>query len=151
VLLALGALAVGLLLLVAGLLLGALFAEQARRRRSSSVDRATALATDRSIAAVGFARAVVEVWAGAGSRAARVRVESQKLARERSRVQYELGGAVHAGDEGRVEELRGRMRELDAEIERCALDGRTAIDEARRRTKVERQAVSTTQVRRPSA
>jgi hypothetical protein len=151
VLVATGTIAVGLVLLVAGLLLATLFAEQARRRRTSALDRATALAADRSLAAAGFARAVVGTWAGAGRRATRVRVEAKQLERRRSRLQYELGGAVHDGDDTRADELRRQMREFDAEIERRNRDARDAIDEARRRTRAERRAVSTTQVRRPSA
>jgi hypothetical protein len=151
VLLATGSVAVGGVLLVAGLLLAALFVEQARRRRTSQIDRATALAADRSLAAAGFARAVVGTWADAGRRATRVRVEAKQFERERSRLQYELGGAVHAGDEPRAGELRQRMRELDAAIEQRTRDARDAIAEARRRTRAERRAVSATQVRRPSS
>lgn len=151
VLLGTGSAAVGVLLLLAGLLLAALFAEQARRRRTSSIDRATARAADRSLAVAGFARAVVGTWADAAGRATRVRVEAKQLERERSRLQYELGGAVHAGDETRASELRQRMRELDAVIDERTRAARAAIDEARRRTRAERQAVSTTQVRRPAS
>jgi hypothetical protein len=151
VLLALGSAAVGLLLFVTALLLGALFAEQARRRRASSIDRAAAAAIDRSLALMGFTRATVGAWTGAGRRAAKLRLEAVRLARERSHVQYELGGAVHADDEARTEELRQRMRDLDAELERRAREARAAIDEAHRRTRQEQRAVSATQIRRPDS
>jgi membrane protein implicated in regulation of membrane protease activity len=148
-LLASGSLAVGLLLLVAGILLAMLFAEQARRRRASSLDRATAAAVDRSLALAGFTRATVGAWTSAGRRSTQLRLEARKLARERTHVQYELGGALHADDEEQVAELRTRMRELDQEIERKARQARAAIAAAQRRTRAEQQAVASTQVRRP--
>jgi hypothetical protein len=149
VLLATGDVAVGLLLFVTAVLLGALFAEQARRRRESSLDRAAASAVDHSLALAGFTRATVGAWTGAGRRSAQLRLEARRLARERSHVQYDLGGAVHAEDGPRVAELRRRLRELDDEIERCAREARAAIEEAQRRTRQERVAVSSTQIRRP--
>jgi hypothetical protein len=148
-LLASGNLAIGLLLLVAGLFLAALFAEQARRRRASSLDRAAAGAVDRSLALAGFTRATVGAWTSAGRRVAQLRLEARKLARERSHVQYELGGAVHAGDQPRADALRARMSELDAEIERKGREATAAIASAHRRTRTEREAVATTRVRRP--
>ncbi len=148
-LLAGGSVAVGVLLVVAGLFLGALFAEQARRRRDSSLDRAAAGAIDRSLALAGFTRVTVVSWTGAGRRAARLRLEAMRLARERSHVQYELGGAVHTDDEARTSELRARMRELDSEIERRGREAAAAFATAHRRTRAERNAVASTQVRRP--
>jgi hypothetical protein len=148
-LLASGSLAVGALLVVAGLLLAVLFGEQARRRRASSLDRAAAAAVDRSLALAGFTRATVGAWTSASRRAAQLRLEAHKLARERSHVQYELGAAVHAEDESRTNELRTRMRTLDREIERKGRAARAAIEAAQRRTRTEQQAVASTEVRRP--
>ncbi len=148
-LLAGGSAAVGMLLLVAGLFLAGLFAEQARRRRSSSLDKAAAAAIDRSLAVAGFTRVTVASWTSAGRRAAKLRLEAMKLARERSHVQYELGGAVHAGDETRTQELRERMRALDTAIEDRARQAAAAIATAQRRTRDERRAVASTQIRRP--
>lgn len=148
-LLASGSLVVGLLLLAAGALFVALFVEQARRRRGSSLDRAAAGAIDRSLALAGFTRATVSAWTSAGRRAARLRLEARKLARDRSRVQYELGGAVYADDAEQVEQLRARMHELDRALERKGREARAAIASAQRRTRFEQQAVASTQVRRP--
>lgn len=148
-LLAGGSAAVGVLLLVAGLFLAALFAEQARRRRSSSLDRAAAAAIDRSLALAGFTRVTVTSWTSAGRSAAKLRLEAMKLARERSHVQYELGAAVHADDEPRIQELRAKMRELDEEVDRRGREASAAIAAAQRRTRAERRAVATTRVRRP--
>ncbi|HEV2590419.1 MAG TPA: hypothetical protein VGU02_00875 [Gaiellaceae bacterium] len=148
-LLAADAVAVGLLLIVAGLFLAALFVEQARRRRSSSLDRAAAAAIDRSLAVAGFTRTTVVSWTSAGRRAAKLRLEAMRLARERSHVQYELGGAVHADAEQKTTELRERMRELDGEIDRRGREAAAAIAVAQRRTRDERRAVAQTQVRPP--
>src|SRR5581483_1837900 len=71
-LLAAGRVAVGALLLVAGIFLAALFTEQARRRRESSLDHAAAAAVDSSLAVAGLTRATVGAWTGAGRRAARL-------------------------------------------------------------------------------
>jgi hypothetical protein len=149
ILLATGSVVVGVLLVVTAALLAALFVEQARRRRASSLDRLTAAAIDRSLALAGFTRATVGAWTGAGRRTAKLRLEVVKLARERSRVQYELGGAVHEEDEARVEQLRARMHELDGEIERRAREARAAVESAKARTRQEQFAVSSTQVRKP--
>jgi nucleotide-binding universal stress UspA family protein len=149
VLLASGSLAVGLLLLAGGFFLAALFAEQARRRRDSSVDRAAAGAIDRSLALAGFTRATVGAWTSASRQAAQLRIEARKLARDRSHLQYELGGAVHADDTQRIDELRSRMRELDREIERKGREARAAIEAAQQRTRDEQRAVTSTQIRRP--
>jgi len=151
VLLATGSVAVGLLLFVTSLLLGALFAEQARRRRASSLDRAAAVTIDRTLAIAGFTRATVGAWTRAGRRATKLRVEAMKLARERSSVQYELGGAVHEENEARMAELRRRMKELDAELERRAREAREAVEQARVATRQEHLAVSGTQIRRPGS
>ena len=148
-LLAGGSVAVGVLLLLAGVFLAALFAEQARRRRSTSLDRAAANAIDRSLAVAGFTRVTVVSWTSAGRKATRLRLEAMKLARERSHVQYELGGAVHANDETKTAELRARMTKLDEEIDRRAREAAAAIAAAHRRTRAERRAVASTQVRRP--
>ncbi len=147
--LATGSVAVGILLLVAGIFLGALFVEQARRRRESSLDRVAALTIDRSLALAGFAGVSVRTWTRASRSAAGHRLEARKLARSRSHLQYELGGAVLAEDEGRVEELRERMREIDLRIAECARQALAEIEQARRRTSRERRAVASTQVRRP--
>lgn len=149
VLLVSGGLAVGLLLLAAGVLLVSVFVEQARHRRASSLDRAAAAAIDRSLALAGFTRATVGAWTSAGRRAAQLRLEARKLARDRSHVQYELGGAVHADDAEQVEQLRARMHELDRELERKGREARAAIAAAQRRTRLEQQAVASTRVRRP--
>jgi hypothetical protein len=149
-LLASGSVAVGTLLVVLGLLLAALFAEQARHRRASPVDRVAAGAVDSSLALAGFTRATAGVWAGAGRDAARLRIEARRLARRRAGLQAALGAAAYAEDEDRVRDLRAGMAALDDELHRCEDGARAAFERARQRTKHERQAVASTQIRRPT-
>jgi hypothetical protein len=148
-LLATGSLALGLLLLAAALLLAALFLEQARRRRATRVDRAAAEATDNMRGLARFAGASVRVWAGSSRESASLRLEVRRLVRERTRLQLELGAAAYAGDDAETENLRARLRSLDARIARCRRDAGAALERARRRTSQERLAVSSTEIRRP--
>jgi len=141
---------VGILLLVAALLLGALYVEQARRSRSSAVDRVAAAAVDHTRALAGFTGASVRTWTRAGREVTRLRFEASRLARERSQLQYALGGALLEEDEALVDDLRRRLQETVAQIDDCAAKARRAIDGARARTSSERLAVASTQVRKPS-
>lgn len=150
-LLASGAVAVGVLLVVLGVLLVTLFVEQARHRRATSVDRVAAAAIDNSLAFAGFTGATVGAWAAAGRDAARFRLEARRLARRRSKLQFALGGAVHADDEERANELRTELTSVDAELRRCQGGARAAFERARSRTNEERQAVASTRVRRSPA
>jgi hypothetical protein len=144
-----GQLVVGLVLLAAGLGLGAFFVEQARRRRASAFDRAVADGIDNSRALSRFAVVSMRAWSSAGGRTARSRLGVRRLRRERSRVQYALGAAAFAADEPLAETLRGRMRELDTQIEACFEEARSAVAKARSRTTRERLAVAPTEIRPP--
>jgi chromosome segregation ATPase len=140
---------VGVLLIVAGALLIALFAEQARRRRDSSVDRVAAATIDQSLALAGFARTSAVAWTRAGRTVAPLRLEARKLAREQSKLQYELGAASFAEDEAKITDLRARMADLQQRIEDCGRDARAAIEQAQRHTSNERRAVAQTEIRTP--
>lgn len=142
-----GSTALGALLTVLGLLLLTLFVEQARHRRSSPADRIAAAAVDTSLAFAGFTGVTVGLWADAGRDAARLRIEARRLARRRSKLQYELGGAVHADDSERVQELRAELSTVDEELHRCEDGARAALENARRRTREERGAFASTQIR----
>jgi hypothetical protein len=144
-----GHLVAALVLLAIALLLGALYVEQARGRRSSAVDRVTAAAVDNSRALAGFATASVRTWSSAGRRVAALRLEAARLGRERSQLQLELGAAAYEEDEERMAELRGRMRELDERIETCADEAQAVVEGARSRTSQERLAVGQTEIRGP--
>lgn len=150
VLLATGPLAAGVLLLVAALFLGALFTEQARRRRDSRFSRAAASTVDNSLAFAGFARASAVAWTRAGRRAAQLRLQARKLSHERSRMQADLGAAAYNEDEGRMTELRARMHELDERLEECVREAHAAITQAQTRTSNEHRAVASTEIRRAS-
>jgi hypothetical protein len=144
-----GGLLAGVLLLLGGLFLAALFLEQALHLRESVVDRAAAGAVDRSRALAGFAGAATRAWSGAGRELTRLRLERRRLAGERSRLLVQLGTAAYAEDDAELAALRARMRELDRRVEECETDRRSAVDRARRRTSRERLAVASTQIREP--
>lgn len=150
VLLATGTILVGVLLLVVGLLLAFVFVEQARHRPSTSLDFAAIAAIDNSRAFAGFTRVTVFAWTKAGREVARRRIEARLIARKRARVQYELGGATHAGADPRAAALDAQMTELDGELERTFHAARLAIAKARLRMRQERKAIAATQVRKPA-
>jgi hypothetical protein len=150
VLLAGGSLGVGILLLVAGLLLTFVFLEQARHRPSTQLDRAAIAAIDNSRAFAGFTGVTVFAWTKAGREVARRRIEAKLIARKRAQVQYELGGAVHAGDDTRSETLNAEMTTLDGELESRLREARSAVTNAQARMREEREAMAATQVRPPA-
>ena len=141
--------AVGVLLLLASLLLAALYLEQARRRRESSLDRIAAAAADHTRALAGFTGASVRTWTRAGREVARLRVEGHRLARERSHLQYALGGAAFDEDEPRMAELRSELARCTGRIDACARAAQAAIARAKRRTDAERRAIAATEIRPP--
>jgi hypothetical protein len=145
-----GNVAVGVLLLVAAIFLAVLYAEQARRRRESSFDRVTAAAVDHTKALAGFTGASVRAWTRAGREVARLRLEAHNLARERSQLQYALGGACFDGDTAQTENLKDQMRLCTRRIDECAREANAVVQGARRRTSRERLAVASTQIRKPS-
>ena len=131
---AFGSAVVGALLLLAALLLVSVQADGARRN-------AAALA--------GFAGASVRAWTGAGREVARLRLEASRLGRERARTQYAFGGAVYGGDTDAAEDLRRRLRALDAQIEACMTAATDVVEHARTRTAEERLVVQPTEIRGP--
>src|SRR6059058_2524797 len=147
VLLLTGSVAVGLLLLLAAALLGALYAEQARRRRTSSLDRVAAAAVDHTRALAGFTGASVRAWTHAGREVARLRLDASRCAKKKSQLQYALGGAAYDGNDAEAERLRSEMREIDERIQRCVDEANAVVDRARTRTSREKLAVSRTEIR----
>lgn len=147
VLLATGSLAVGLLLIVAAALLGALYAEQARRRRSSSLDRVAAAAVDHTRALAGFTGASVRAWTHVGREIARLRLEASRCARKTSQLQYALGGAVYEGSDAEAQRLRAEMQAVGERIQECIAEANAVVEQARSRTSREKLAVSRTEVR----
>ena len=149
------ALGAAVVLLVSGytaigaLLLAALWVEQARRRRESSLDRAAAAAVDQTRALAGFTGSSVRAWTTAGRRITRLRIEANRLARRRSQLQYALGGAVYAGDEREAARLRADMQAVDERIAACVAAANDVVAEMRRTTARERMVVAQTEVRRP--
>ena len=146
---ALAAVAVGVLLLIAAALLAWLYLEQADGSYVSSFDRLAATAADRSRALGGVAGTSVTTWTGVGRELVRLRLEARSHARDRSKLQYELGGACFAGDAVRTEELRERMRLCNERIDACTRRAHDAVAAARARVAGERLAAAQTQVREP--
>ena len=150
VLIATGHLVAGLLVLAVALSLGALYVAEARGRRRTAVDRATAAAVDHSRAFAGFAHASVRAWSSAGRRVTRLRFEKRALSRERTRLLPELGAAAYDRDDARADELCASLQALDARREACDAEIRDVLEAARSRTAEERLAVGATEVRHPA-
>jgi hypothetical protein len=144
-----GAAPVGAVLLLSALFLAALYVEQARRQRSSPLDRAAASLADRTRALAGFGGASVRTWTRTGRDVAALRLEARRLARERSRLQYALGGAAYEEDASRVADLRSELRRCAERIDACASEADRAVARARRRTAEEKLAVAATEIRTP--
>jgi len=149
VLLASGYLAVGVLLLVAALLLAAVWAEQARRRRDTALDRVAAAAVDHTRALAGFTGSSVRAWTTAGRELARLRLEASRLAKQRAQLQYAFGGAAYAGDEGEVTRLGGELRAIDAQITACIDSANGVVEQMRRVRAREHLAVASTEIKQP--
>jgi hypothetical protein len=149
VLLASGFVLAGVLLLVAAALLAALFAEQARRRRDTAFDRITAAAVDHTRALAGFTGSSVRAWTGAGRELARLRLEANRRAKERTQLQYALGGAVHAGDDAEVERLKAELQAASDRIAACIAEANDVVERMRATRAQERLAVDATVIREP--
>jgi hypothetical protein len=145
-----GELVAGILLLVAALLLAVLWLEQVRRRReSSSFDRVAAAAVDHTRGVAGFTGASVRAWTTAGREITRLRFEANRLARQRSQLQYALGGATYANDEAGVERIRSELEVVDERIQGCIAEANAAVERMRATRARERLAVAPTEVRQP--
>jgi hypothetical protein len=147
VLLVSGEIVAGVLLLVGAALLGAMFAEQARRRRDSPFDRVAAAAIDHTRALSRFTGSSVRAWTGAGRELARLRLEVNRRAKERSQLQYAFGGAVYAGDDAEAERLRAEIKAVDERIAACVEEANAVVERMRATRAQERLAVAPTEVR----
>jgi hypothetical protein len=149
VLLASGYVVAGVLLLVAAALLAAIYAEQARRRRDSAFDRVAAAAVDHTRALAGFTGSSVRAWTGAGREIARLRLEASRRAKDRTQLQYALGGAVHAGDEAETERLRAELQATNDRIAECVAEANAVMERMRATRARERLAIEATEIRPP--
>jgi hypothetical protein len=149
VLLASGYAVAGVLLLVAAALLGAIYFEQARRKRDTAFDRIAAAAVDHTRALAGFTGSSVRAWTGAGREIARLRLEANRRAKERTQLQYALGGAAHAGDDAEAERLKAELRAADDRIAACVKEANEVVERMRATRAQEKLAVAATEVRRP--
>ncbi|MFL5964669.1 MAG: hypothetical protein ACJ757_17470 [Gaiellaceae bacterium] len=139
----------GALLLVAAALLAAIYAEQARRRRDTAFDRIAAAAVDHTRALAGFTGSSVRTWTGAGRELARLRLEANRRAKERTQLQYALGGAAYAGDDPETARLRAELQAADDRIAACIAEANKVVERMRATRAQERLAVVATEVRRP--
>jgi hypothetical protein len=96
-----------------------------------------------------FSWVALRTWASVATRVARLKVERLRLRREQRRLQHELGAAAFAHDAVRMELLRAELSHCVARRDDCARRSRAAVGRARVRTRDERVAVATTQVREP--
>jgi hypothetical protein len=147
VLLVAGHLWPGLALLLVGVLGVGLFLEQARRRRESHLEVALADGVDRVRAVSGFAASAASSWTRAGRDVARARLEARRLERERATLRYQLGTAVHRGEDS--EQLLSRLRAVDEQLEECARRAQGAVARASSSVARERLAVAPTRIVRP--
>jgi hypothetical protein len=149
VLLVSGDVLAGVLLLVGAVLLAAIYAEQARRRRDTAFDRIAAAAVDHTRALAGFTGSSVRAWTGAGRELTRLRLEANRRAKERTQLQYALGGAVYAGDDAETERLRAELQAADERIAACVAEANEVVERMRATRAQERLAVMATEVRQP--
>jgi hypothetical protein len=149
VLLAAGFVLAAVLLLAAAVLLAAIYAEQARRRRDTAFDRIAGAAVDHTRALAGFTGSSVRAWTGAGRELARLRLEANRRAKERTQLQYALGGAVYADDHAEAERLRGELKAADDRIAACIAEANEVVERMRATRAEEKLAVVSTEVRRP--
>ena len=139
----------GVLLLVAALLLAAIYAEQARRKRDGAFDRIAAAAVDHTRALAGFTGSSVRAWTSAGREIARLRLEVNRLAKERGQLQYALGGAVYANDDAEAGRLRADLQAADDRIAACVAEANEVVERMRATRAREKLAVAATEVRSP--
>jgi len=142
--------AIGLFLLVVGLLLLGLYVVAARHLPASPVrQRAVGgiwLARDELRLAGSSARA----WTSAGREVLGLQRELRRLARERDTAQHALGGAVYRDDEAAAGELRARLEELEQRMAECASRIQDARREAEERVSEARFPLGSTEIKRPS-
>ena len=115
-LLVLGTTVAGIVLVAAGVILLALFLESARRRRESRAAQAAA----RGIGAVreraGYYALTFRTAAEARRELARRRNAIARLGEERRRLLLDLGAAAYARDEARTSSARNALERVDSEV-----------------------------------
>jgi hypothetical protein len=149
VLLVSGDVLAGVLLVVGAVLLAAFYAERARHRRDTAFDRIAAATADRTRALAGFTGSSVRAWTRAGRELTRLRLEANRRAKERTQLQYALGGAVHAGDDAETERLRAELQSADERIAACVAEANEVVERMRATRAQDRLAVVATEVRQP--
>ncbi len=126
----------GLLVLGLALLCAAAFLEAGRRKPDTPVVRASVGAVDTVRARAGYAAHAFLARSSARREIGRRRSEALGLAGERERALRALGEAAYRGDKGaaereRLEEIDGRVAELEREVAEIADSTRDRVEEAR--------------------
>jgi hypothetical protein len=148
VLIASGALAFGVIAIIAAACLLPTFLAGARRWPETRLAQVGVSAADRVRDEAGVAAESVTTWSRAGREVARLRKEQFRLRRERDAKIRELGAAVFA-DDGRADALKAEAKELDEQMTSNERALERTIASARRRVRRERAAVASTQVIAP--
>ena len=147
VLIALGALVVGVIAIVLAVCLHPTFLAGARRWPETRLARAGVSTADRVRDEADVAVESISTWSKASREVVRLRKEQFQLRRERDARIRELGASVYA-DDGRAGELKAsaRARRPPSRNER---ELQRTIAGARRRTRKRRAAVAATQIIEP--
>lgn len=140
---------VGIALLAAAIAALVLFYGAAERDPSSSVARGAVTASARVRGWTSLTAGSTRAWTKTGRDLLRLRRELRALRHDRERTQAALGGAAYREDEAAVSSLRGRMRDLDADIAAREQARTASLARARDRVADERLAASRTQVLSP--
>jgi hypothetical protein len=148
VILAVGATVVGVILIAIAVVVLVVFVHEATRSPSARLDGSVAAGSARARALSGYATASMRAWTGATRRVASLRLRAYNLARERRKLQLELGGAVYSRNAADAADLSERMHAIDDEIARCGAEAARAVREAQERVERERLAIQPTRVNR---
>jgi hypothetical protein len=149
VLLAFGALVIGVILVVLAACLLPAFLAGARRWPDTRLARAGVNTADRVRDEADVAAESISTWSKAGRDVVRLRKEQFRLRRERDEKIRELGVSVYQED-GRADELKAAARELDDRRTRNEHELQRTIAGARRRTRKRRATVVSTEILPPT-
>ena len=148
VLIATGAVVVGLVALAVAACLLPVFLAGARRWPETRVAQMGVSTADRVRDEAGVAVESVSAWTRAGRDVARLRKDQYRLRRERDAKVRELGVSFYS-DDGRANELKASAKELDERMAANERELQRAVAGARRHTRKGRATVVATEVIKP--
>jgi hypothetical protein len=154
--LGLGALIVGIIVLVAGALIAAgiwlaaalaliaLSIEASRRWPASALPRLAVRVADGAGRHLGLARVTAGAWGEASRRVVSLRHELRLLRTEREARLAALGAAAYRDHDGEVRALRDRIASIDERIERSQRELEGVVARTRKRVQEERKSAAPT-------